>query len=447
MKRFIVITAILLTVAGCTVHPDGERQERRSAAAAGVPFQERAADRHLPLLSPDASPDELVDYALLASPELEQHYWEWVSAIEQIPQDGTQPTNLVVYAGVPLNRGSAAFNGSTITVANDPMADIVWPSKLSAAAARALENARAAGYRFQQAKLDLRQRVLDAYDDYALAAEQLRLDGAELTLLNTAAAMADAGIEPGRTTQSASLRAHTDADLAANGLRQQEARLPALRATLNALLGREPSAPLPPPAKLPVARPTPYTTENAMRLVNAGTLTLAALDAEGRGRAEGKRLAELQFLPDFSLSGGTDVSGIAQTLTGMITAPILRYQSINAAIAQAEANIRTTDGMRQQVKLDLKSRVVTDLVSIADADRQLLLLEHTLLPRVREATEATRAGYESGDASFTDLLDAQRSGIALERLAAQLRVSRDRQAVDIETSLGRRADRPRPDGE
>ncbi len=442
----LAATLLLVIASGCTVHPDGEQHERQMAEAEGGPYRKAAGDRDLPTLSASPTPDELVRYALLASPELEQHYWEWRSAIEQIPQDGTEPTNLVVYAGVPVTRGSTAFNRSTVTVANDPMADIVWPSKLSAAAKRALENARAAGFRFQQAKYDLRQRVLNAYDDYALAAELLRLQRADVELLRTSALVTEAQLESGKSSQSVALKARDDVELATNEVAAGQARLTERRSALNAILGRDPTPPLPTPSSLPEDRPLAYVSEQLHGLADERSPVLAALDAEARGRAEGKRLAKLQYLSDFSLSASTDLGGVSQMLMAMVTVPILKYQSINAAIAQAEANIRTTDAMRRQARLDLRTRITSDLASIEDADRELDLLEHSALPHVRQAVEVIRAGYEGGRSPVGDLVDAQRSDLALQRLAAQLRVSKARQLVDIEASLATTlsVDKPAP---
>ena len=436
MKKTLITAALLLViVSGCTVHPDGERQERQLAEREGNPYHQPADHRALPILSADPTPDELVRYGLLASPELEQHYWEWRSAIEQVPQDGTEPTNLVVYAGVPVTRGSTAFNRTTVTVANDPMADIVWPSKLSAAATRALENARAAGFRFQQAKYDLRQRVLDAYYDYALAAELLRLQRADVELLRTLALVSDAGLESGKSSQSAALKARDDVELADNEVTAGQARLTELRAALNAVLGRDPAAPLQPPNGLPEGRALDDSQDELQRLVDERSPVLAALDAEGRGRGQGKRLAKLEYLSDFSLSASTDLGGVSQMLMGMVTVPILKYQSINAAIEQAEANLRTTEAMRRQARLDLRSRVVSDVAAVRDGERELDVLERSALPHVRQLIDVTRAGYEGGQASVGDLVDTERSDVALRRLAAQIRVSRARQLVDLEDAM------------
>src|SRR5207237_10164627 len=132
---------------------------------------------------------------------LEQQQSEGRAATAQIPQEGLQPTNLVLFAGVPIAHGSTAFDRTTVTVANDPMNDIVWPAKLSRAAQRALDEAKAAGVRFQKAKYDLRAKVLATWYEYALTAELIRLEEANAQLLNSIAVVTEARNRAGAGSQ------------------------------------------------------------------------------------------------------------------------------------------------------------------------------------------------------------------------------------------------------
>lgn len=142
-------------------------------------------------------------------------------------------------------------------------------------------------------------------------------------------------------------------------------------------------------------------------------------------------------MPDFSVSASTDVAGIAQTLTGMVTVPLLRYQAINAAIAQAEANLKSTDAMRRQTRNDLNAQIVMDISTLRDADRQLDLFEHTVLPRARQVVTVARSAYESGQSTLLDLLDSQRSLIVIQRLVTNLRIAREKRLADLEAIIAR----------
>ncbi len=124
--------------------------------------------------------------------------------------------------------------------------------------------------------------------------------------------------------------------------------------------------------------------------------------------------------------------GITQSVLGQVTIPIFRYEALNAAIAQTEANLRISEAMRRQFANDLAAQVVGDITFIRDADRQLELFEQTILPRARQIVDIGRSSYEAGRSTLLDLLDSERSLIALQRLVANLQFSRDKRVADLE---------------
>ncbi len=392
----LMIVMVLVGLAGCTVHPPGEREERDAALRTGKPFDKPFEARPTALLPENPTPDQLVEYALLNDAELEQRYWEWRSAIEQIPQDGTQSTTFNLMAGTNIANERASWGSSTVALSNDPMTDIKWPGKLDAAAKQTLENARAAGRRFIKAKYDLRNKVLSAYYDYALNAELIRLERSNQQLLETTATVTEARNRAGSSGQEDVLKADNEVDMSGNDIANMESQLPSQRAAINALMSRPVDAPLPVPTELPRARSLAYADGELVELAAKQNPELIALADEIRGRGEGIRLAKLQYVPDFNLSLGTDLMGVTQSVLGQATIPIFRYETLNAAIAQAEANLRASEAMRRQAGNDLAARVVLDIRIIQDSDRQLDLFEHTILPHAREVVNVGRSAYEAG---------------------------------------------------
>jgi cobalt-zinc-cadmium efflux system outer membrane protein len=431
-RRFLMVV-FATGLAGCTVHPTGEREERDAALQSGKPFEKRIEVRQIPPLPDNPTPDQLVEYALLNNAELEQHYWEWRSAIEQIPQDGTQSTTLNVAAGTSITNGQASWGSSTVALSNDPMTDIKWPGKLDAAATQSLENARAAGRRFIKAKYDLRSEVLSAYYDYALNAELIRLEQANQQLLRTTATVTEARNRAGGSGQDDVLKADNEMDMSGNGIANMQSQLPGERAAINALLGRAEDAPLPMPTEPPQPRTLAYGDGELVELAAKQNPELIALADEIRGRNEGVRLAKLQYVPDFNLSAGTDLMGVAQSVLGQVTIPVFRYEALEAAIAQAEANLRASEAMRREAGNDLAAQLLVDITTLHDTDRQLDLFEHTILPRAREIVNVGRSGYETGRSTLLDLLDDQRSLIAIERLVANLRITREKHFAELES--------------
>jgi len=169
-----------------------------------------------------------------------------------------------------------------------------------------------------------------------------------------------------------------------------------------------------------------------LQLAVARNPQLAALAQEIFAADQSLALARLQYLPDFSLTVGTDLAGITQSLAGMLTVPLLRHQAIDAAVAQADANLRALEAMRRQSRNDLAAQAILDLSTIRDADRQLDFFEHTILPRAQQVVTVSRSAYEAGQSSLLDLLDAQRSLIAIDRLVAKLRATREQRLDDLE---------------
>jgi outer membrane protein, heavy metal efflux system len=442
---WLIFVTLLAGMAGCTVHPPGEREERDAALQSGKPFEKPIEARQIPPLAQNPTPEQLVEYALLSNAELEQHYWEWRSAIEQIPQDGTQTTTLNVAAGTSITNGRTSWGSSTVALSNDPMTDIKWPTKLDAAAKQTLENARATGQRFIKAKYDLRNKVLNAYFDYALNGELIRLEQSNRQLLQTTATLTQARNRAGSSGQQDVLKTGNDVDISGNDIANMQSQLPSQRAAINALLSRPADAPLPVPAELPPARPLAYGDGELVELAVKQNPELIALADEIRGRDEGIRLAKLQYLPDFNLSAGTDLMGVTQSVLGQATIPIFRYEAINAAIAQAQANLRASEAMRRQAGNDLTAQLIADITIIRDADRQLNLFGHTILPRAREIVNIGRSDYETGHASLLDLLDDQRSLIAIERLVADLRITREKHVAELESITACDLSNPCPD--
>jgi len=427
LSRSALLAAVLLSASGCTVHPQGEARERQNAVAAGKVYEKSVAP-----LAEHPTPDDLVRFALLANADVEQAYWQWRAAIEQVPIDGTQSSSLAISVGTTLNEGAFSADRTVLTAANDPMSDIAFPGKLSAAAQRSLENARAAGLRFRKAQFEMREKVLSAYDDYASNAEMIRLSEENVQLLRATASVTAARSRSGVAGQQDVLKARDDVDLALNDIENMRSQLPVEQAVLNALLSRPPAAAIPRPDSLPPSRSTAYSDEELLDLAARRNPELIALADEIRAKRQDIRLARLQYYPDFDLAASTDLKGITQMFLGEFTIPFFRYEALDAAVAQAQANLRAAEAMRRQTGNDLAARIVDDVATLRDADRQIGLFTQAILPRARQIVALARTAYQSDRTSLLDVLDSQRSLIDVQRLLVTLQITRDKRLIDIE---------------
>ena len=425
---FMALAALVALAAGCAaLRPAGEKKEREKAAAQGRAYTEKVK---LPALGPEPTPGEYLRYAFLNNADLQARYWQWRSAIERIPQSSSFP-NVAVPFSVMFGGGSMKlWDRLTLGLVNDPMTNIPAPSKLRTAGRRDLEDARAAGQRFREAKFLLQGRVLSTYYDLALLAETVRIQEEHITLLELIARQASVGAATGASGQRDLLKAQTELDLARNALENLKSRVPPLGAKMNALLGRGATEAVPLPGALPEPRPLPVPDDELIRAGFERSPELAALARDVAGRKEALNLARQAYIPDFGLSAS--ITSAAGNLGGMTVLPT-RREAIKAGVEQARADLAATEAARTQYRRDLAASFVLNLYVLRNDERQVDLFEKTIIPRAREAVLIAQTAYAADRATFLDLLEAQRTFLDARLVAAQLRMEREKALAAIET--------------
>lgn len=436
------IFLILILLAGCAVRPAGEKQERARIDEAGRTFAEQAPP---PALPGTPTADDYVEYALRRNAGLQTRFWEWRSAIERIPQVSSYPRLAVGFDTMFSSESITAWNRTTLRAANDSMSNIPFPTKLAAQGRIALENARAAGERFLEAKYLLRQQVLNTYYDLAFLSEEIRIGEESLSLSRMQADQSAARVRSGTAAQTELLNAQTGLDLAQNALANLRAQHAPLAARLNALLGRPAQEPVPLPPLLPGPRPLPLKDDELLQLGAERSPELAALAREVAGRDEALSLAKQAWLPDFSLSAG--ITGSVSQSVGIMFMLPTQIEAIRAGIAQARADIKRAEAARTQYARDLAASFVLNLVVLRNDERQIELFRNAIVPRAGQAVKIAATEYSNSRITFADMLDAQRALLDARLALAQLRIEREKalaavetwSAVEVQTSAAPRA--------
>ncbi|HET6203890.1 MAG TPA: TolC family protein [Planctomycetota bacterium] len=429
MKRGLLVLLAVLA-GGCAIHPGGEEEERARAEAAGAPYGRPFEERVLPDLPPDASIEDLVRHALLANAELEAKFFEWRAALERIPQAASPPgTAMLGFSEMFDGGGTSAWDRTTLALQTDPMANLPFPTKLAAAGRAALEEARAAGLRFDRARYALQAEVVRADVELAHHHEIARIRREELALLDLVEATAEARTRSGSAPQQDWLKARTELDLARNDLLVLDSEEPGLRARLNALLGLPPDASV--TARFPEPRGFSVPDVEVLARVAERNPELQALAREVAGRREALALARKAYLPDFSFSGSITGS-VVRTVGAALTLPLLRREAIEAGIAEADANLRAAEAARREAANDLAARAVLELYALRNAERQANLFESAILPRAEALVDLSRAAYAAGRVGIVDLLDSRRTALEARRTLVDLRAEREKALASLE---------------
>ena len=111
----LVMWAILcaLVPMGCAVRPAGESDERDRSRQAGREYEERVEPPPLPA---QPTTDDYLRVAFLSNAELQSRYWEWRSAIEQIPQVSSFPNVAIPFSVLFNSENMKAWDRTTLAV-------------------------------------------------------------------------------------------------------------------------------------------------------------------------------------------------------------------------------------------------------------------------------------------------------------------------------------------
>jgi len=414
-------------LAACVAHPRGEDEERDRADAALAELDETPGA----VLPERPTREDWLRAAFHGSASLRARYAEWRAALERIPIEASPPKAALQFSYLFDADHASAWDRTTLGITNDPMENIPWPSKLGMRGRLALERARAAGLRFEAEKYRIQAEVSRLYADLAFHAFELRAGQERVALLGLAAAEKGAGVGAGRAAGADLFDAGTALELARNDLESLHAQMPPLFAEMNALVGRDPQAPIELPDALPEPRPLPLGDAEMIAMAAQRSPELGALSREVAGREEALELAKAEWLPDFGL-GFSVMGSLTKSVSGMVVLPT-RVEAIRAGVREAEWLVRAAEAAREQYSRDLAAGFVLDLYVLRNAERQARFFETTIVPRAELLASTARGSSSTGTGSLGGYLEARLALLEARLAVAQLWTEREKTLAAIES--------------
>jgi len=151
----------------------------------------------------------------------------------------------------------------------------------------------------------------------------------------------------------------------------------------------------------------------------AGTLALAAADADLAIADAGVRFARSERMPDLNVGPG--VRRLSQTgdtaLMLSVSMPIPLFNAGRAGVAQARAEQNRSEAQKRATALDVEQAITTARAEAANALVTARAASGPALLAAQEAARIARIGYREGKFGQLDLLDAERT-LAETRIAA-----------------------------
>jgi cobalt-zinc-cadmium efflux system outer membrane protein len=307
-------------------------------------------------------------------------------------------------------------------------------------AARALVAERDADVVRQQIAVranEILNDVRQAYIDLAFTRDTFALFSRQAALLEDVTEAATLRYAAGEGAQHHTIVALVEVTTIEKARIAAEARAQGAEARLNTLLGRLPSQPIEPLEAI-VATVSPDEAEQLALSRHPDLAMVAATMA--REEAELQRLRG-DRRPDYVVGGGYMLmpgDAGALTVRAGITWPNAPWSSgrLDAAIDVQSRRIEAVKARSAVISAQLSQAVREAVVRLTAAERQLRLIETTVLPQIEHAFELTRLAYAAGEGPFTDILDTRRTLLTteLEHLEARAAVARAR--ADLETAAG-----------
>lgn len=430
----VAALGLLVTASGCVLAPRAAKEERAALVRAGTAYAQPFPERTLPPLPAAPTWQDVVGRTLAASGDLEAAYFAWAAAVHRIDRAGAYPnTAFSLDVSRAFSGAGSGFDRTSLALGFDPMENLAFPTKVYQAAKVATAEARQAGARLVAVRFDLRRRVLIAWADYGLLAERVRIARERAGLRRLQSATAAAGVAGGEGRERW-LDAENAAAVADDTALTLAAELRQARAGLNAMMARDPDAPLPPPTA--AEPPHDLASDDASVLAVAGATDpeLAVLAREVEGRRDALALARLQYIPDFNPFVGTD--GAAAQMAGVVVSIPTMLREVGAMIRENRAELQGALARHRQATVDRSAAVVAALVLVRDGERRVTLATDVLPATAERAAHAAALAYANASATFDDVVMARSLVLDVATLAAEARAAHARAVADLEALLG-----------
>jgi outer membrane protein TolC len=281
----------------------------------------------------------------------------------------------------------------------------------------------------------------------AYLGEALRITERHLVLVAQSEAVARGLYAAGAGKFADVLKAQVEADLLADRITElTDARGPAA-AELNAALGRAVTEPLAWPVGLPHISHA-VAEDSLVADLLARHPQLVALGHQQLGSSYAIELAGRQKYPDFTL--GIDYIVTGPAVSGDVPDsgqdPVVARLAINvpiwwgkykAAEREAAGRRRQLDASRRDVTVGLSAELERLRFELREAERTAELYGGTLVAKGQATVASIGAAYETGQAGYLEVVEAQRTLLAFELTEARARTDRLRSLARIEQLIAR----------
>lgn len=357
-----------------------------------------------------------LEQAFTANDALLKARAEFRASTEKTRQTGVlpDPKLAVHYYLVPVETRTGPQNGSVSISQSFP-----WFNKRSLLRELSDHDAAIVEARLAVTELDVARQVKEAYVEYGFLGQSRQTVSDNLVLLRYLEGVARSRYASGKATYFDVLKIQIELAKAEEKGHSLTDQAGPLRIAINNLLGSESER----SRVIPDTLPQVVLVRGEEEILSLG-LSNAPLLREAQQRIArartGKELAEKDFYPDFNVSLKTIFTGSAEfgnppdsgrdpVIAGFsVNLPIFRDRR-HGKVAEKEAVISSAQSFKQQQIRTITISIEKELYAYREAQRRVALYRDDLLPKVKQQLEVAINGFQSGQSSILELIDAEKS--------------------------------------
>ena len=389
--------------------------------------------------------------ALTANPEIRQ-----AAAVKEAAQAAVRAAGALddpmLHLGVsnlPTNTFSFSREDMTMKVVGLSQR-FPFPGKRRLRTEAATDQAKEAEFSYLDKINEVRGRLIQAYWGLAFAYAAADLTQKNKDLWTQAVRVAETRYGTGQGSQTEVLQAQVELGNYLDRLLTWQQQQQSWRATLNALRGQPPHAPLSRPVALQ-PRNFDQSLDELLVLLEARPQLQALKTAQSR-QEKLVALARKDFLPDFNLGVeyGFRENGVMGRRPDFFTAYIQLNLPLWFPVKQAprlreeQARMAAATEAYQALILQLRAAVTDRFQKLSRLHQQIQLYQTGLVPQAQQAARAAQAAYQVGGLEFARLIQTQLAAYDTELKLQEYLKEFEETWADLEFLVG--SDLPRLKG-
>jgi len=415
MPKILLHTVMLFLFVGCSARkqvlvetPFETSAQHLSGYSMNAPA-EKAIDRTPFHNKTTLTESELVSEVLKRNSSLSSMRKTYQAALERESQVSALDDPMLSYISVPTSINSSEVDyGQKITLSQK----FPWPGKLALKGKRADALARAS----KEELSDLTNRIIEAtkraFFEYYYVTKALQVNTDNIKIIKEFASVAEGKYSAGTASKQDALQAEVRL------LHLQHQRIGLKRALhvttskINTLLQIPSDIPLP---SAPETLPFPTHIDAVQRLVQLAkenNPTLTAIDEKIRAKEASVKLAEKEFMPDFTIEAGYNSIWQEDDLRPIVGIGInlpLQLEKRRAKKREEENLLQSLKAERAAKSAEIEHDVKTAIDNINESFHIVSLYRSKLLPAADENLKAARSEYEAGKGDYLRFLTAEES--------------------------------------